>query len=490
MGGSSTINAMIYVRGNKADFDGWAEAGNVGWSYKDVLPYFIKAENNSNPELLDFGYHGYSGYLNVKHTKFRTKLKSKFISAGNEFGWQEGDYNGKTQKVLGSVQYTMDGMFRESTSKAYLNPIRRRKNLHILRNAIVSKINTNGNIAIGVDYYKKGNKYTVLARKEVILSAGAINSPKLLMLSGIGPMDELKKHKIEVLANLPVGQKLADHLFVPIYFQINQNITITPSMWKTNDSIESYVVDKDGPLTTIGAEALTFVNVFNSSESPNLQIILMSNDDSDNTPYFTFLLSNVNPQSEGSVRLKSNDWRDPPVIDPNYFSKEIDFKVFEEGFKLSLQYIKTPSMKKLSPKLFINLYPDCKSPSDNEVNANFVKCIIHHYSSSIFHPVATAKMGTDSDKNSVVTPDLLVKGFTNIRVIDASVMPTITRGNTNAPTIMIAEKGADIIKSLNALWLAVNIINIDISGLRSLTMPGILLGIILLRTFFLFLFRN
>lgn len=453
MGGSSTINAMMYVRGNPADYDDWATTGNPGWSYKDVLPYFIKSENNTVPGLQNNLFHGYNGYLTVGYSMYRTPLAEKYIKAGNEFGWTAGDYNGKTQEKIGYLQTTTNGISRESTSKAYLNPIINRPNLFVIKHAHVTKLSIEGKHVKGVEYYRNGLQHTVFAKVEVILSAGSIDTPKLLMLSGIGPTEELKKHNIKQVADLPVGQNLQDHLLMPIFFEIKSNETIKERHWKSEEAIHEYTIKKNGPLTTTGVEVMAFLNVINKNEPPNLQImfsstppaIIQSQENKKNI--INIFLSNVFPRSRGSVRLRSSNWTHPPLIDPNYFDEDVDFQVFRKGFQLVLDFMKTPSMASLSPKLYTKIYTKCQSKYKPFKLRDYIKCIIMNYSGTIYHPVSTAKMGPKHENNTVVTPDLLVKGFKNLRVIDASIMPRIVRGNTNAPTIMIAEKGADLIKA-------------------------------------------
>ncbi|XP_014284546.1 4-pyridoxate dehydrogenase [Halyomorpha halys] len=444
MGGSSTTNAMLYVRGNKADYDDWAAKGCHGWSYEDLLPYFIKAENNTEPSLAASHYHGVGGPLNVQFPSFFTILRDMFIKAAEEFGWRRGDYNGEWQNVAGYVQTTIAGSSREDTSKAYLNPIKNRKNLFVIKNAIVTKILINNKVTKGVKYNRGGKTYKVFARKEVILSAGAINTPKLLMLSGIGPKDELEMHNIKLIKDLPVGKNLQDHLQVQILFEIDGNMTYN---WRTEKSINQYAKERTGPLTTPTAETMAFLNIHNNShQQPNLQFtwfsgILPTKFDDQKRNIITIIMVNVKPKSVGRVRLESGSCEDMPLIDTNFFSEESDFAVYQKGFEYLLEYMKTPTMLKLSPTLYTEYYHECKGKNQKDL----IRCIISRYSQTIFHPVGTAKMGSE-ETGAVVNPDLQVYGVRNLRVIDASIMPTIPSGNTNAPTIMIAEKGSDLIK--------------------------------------------
>ncbi|CAH1388957.1 unnamed protein product [Nezara viridula] len=445
MGGSSTINAMFYVRGNAADYDGWAALGNPGWSYNDVLPYFIKSENNTEPSLVNSSFHGTNGPQHVQYPNFVSPLRERFVQAAEEFGMQRGDFNGERQDVVGYAQATINGPIRADTARGYLDPIRDRKNLNIIKGSTVTRIIFNNKVAEGVEYYRYGSMYRVSARMEVILSAGSINTPQLLMLSGIGPSDELKRHNIPIVQDLPVGEHLQDHLRLHIYFEINLNDTLTSDVWETTGSIEEYTKDRNGPLTTTGGEAMAFFSTTNSSELPDMQVTWVNHladiIEPQHRNIITTLLCNVKPFSVGSVKLRSAKWYDPPLIDPNYFSDHRDFESFQRGMEYLFQYMKTPTMSKLEPTLYTEVQPECQGMAVEE----FIPCVITHYTATIFHPVSTARMGQEGD--AVVNSYLQVYGISKLRVIDASIMPFIVRGNTNAPAIMIGEKGSDIIKA-------------------------------------------
>lgn len=443
MGGSSTINAMFYVRGNAADYDGWAALGNPGWSYNDVLPYFIKSENNTEPSLESSPFHGTEGPQHVQFPNFVTPLRERYVQAAEEIGMQRGDFNGERQDVVGYVQVTVNGSIRASTARGYLNPIRNRKNLSVIKGSTVTRVITNNKVAEGVEYYRNGSMFRVFARMEVILSAGSINTPQLLMLSGIGPSDELIRHDIPVVQDLPVGKYLQDHLRLLMYFEINGNETLTSDVWETSESIEEYTRDRNGPLTSNGAEAMAFFSTLNNSMLPDMQFtwssVVPETNEIQHRNIVTILLCNVKPYSVGSVRLRSSNWYDPPLIDPNFFSDRRDFESFRRGVEYAVQYMETPTMSKLEPTLYIGYQPDCQGMTMED----FIPCVITHYTATIFHPVSTARMGPEDVVNSY----LQVYGISKLRVIDASIMPLIVRGNTNAPTIMIGEKGSDIIKA-------------------------------------------
>lgn len=442
---------MMYVRGNPADYDGWAELGCTGWSWKSVFPYFIKSENCSEPSLVSSGYHGTNGLQHVQYPRYVSPMREEFVKAGVEFGWRKSDYNGERQSdTIDYVQYTIDGPSRASTSKEYLMPAKDRKNLHIIQRAFATKVILEANTAKGIEYYRGGQIHTVYANKEVIVSAGSIDTPKLLMLSGIGPASELKKHNIKVVADLPVGIGLQDHPLVPMLFKINKPSTINTKVWKTNETIYEYAKERKGPLTTPGGVAMAFFNPLNASDLPSFQIMWHTFTQEMNTPQHENLLrivsAVVHPLSRGSVRLKSADWKDPPLIDPNYYGEEVDWTTMLKGLEQLMEYLKTPTMTKYSPELVLDDQPACKEKAGLS-GPQLISCIMEQYTQTVYHPVATARMGHPRDPRTVLSPNLTVLGFEKLRVVDASVMPFVTRANTNAPTIMVAEKGADMIRA-------------------------------------------
>ncbi|XP_014294504.1 4-pyridoxate dehydrogenase [Halyomorpha halys] len=450
IGGCSTINWMIYNRGNKENYDEWERLGNSGWSYEEVLPYFQRAENMTEECLIGSGWHGTSGPLNVQYPRFVTPLRSDYVKAGEEIGWSFTDYNGGEQNnVIDYLQYTMNGPLRESTVKAYLDPIRSRKNVDIIMNSMVSKVIIEGKTARGVEYHRDGKAYQVLAKKEVILSTGAIETPKLLMLSGIGPVKELKKHNIDVVMDLPVGKHYQDHIHIPIYFEVNELAkTVTESVWKTNKSIMAFVKFKQGPLTMApgGTEATSFFNPLEIGP-PSVQTIYCSatpKEDLGDKQIIKAWVVNIQPLSSGEVRLKSPDFRDPPVLDPNIFCDQTDKKVLEKGIEKLFEFMNSRTMSKYSPKLYTKyVQPKCYGKH----GAEYIACAIAEYSELTDRPFGTARMGSWGS-NAVVSPiDLRVRGLSRLRVVDASVMPKNPGANTNAPVIMIAEKAADMITS-------------------------------------------
>ncbi|XP_014292245.1 glucose dehydrogenase [FAD, quinone] [Halyomorpha halys] len=449
MGGSSTTNAMMYVRGNRADFDEWERAGNPGWGYKSVLPYFLKSENVTAPELQGSPFRSNEGPLSVGYARYKSRFRDDLINAGKDYGLAERDYNGINQNGIGVTQLTVDGPNRCSTSKAFLNPIKNRKNLYIFKNSHATRvlINRSTKKAIGVEFVHKGRRRRAFAVKEIILSAGAINTPQLLMLSGVGPRRHLEQNNISVIADLPVGKNLQDHNLLGIQFLVNEQVNIINSTFLNSSAILEYAKNKSGILTTNGIDALAFFNLKKSdSLPPEIQFHLTTlTPNRDNLPIVVIGLTLLDPKSKGFVRLNSPDPFDKPLIHPNYYGRKSDFKRTVAGVKEAINFMSTDALKRYDPKLVTRTVPTC-APLINVSLDTYLDCYIQYHTRTIYHPIGTAKMGPKSDKSAVVDPELQVYGISHLRVIDASIMPKITRGNTNAPVIMIGEKGADLIK--------------------------------------------
>lgn len=451
LGGSSSTNAMAYVRGNHADYDDWAALGNKGWSAKDVLPYFRRHEDNAD---IDNDYHGRGGELNVEFpSRYRSPFANAFVDACLETGFKRNDdYNGAHQKGAGLFQFTIKDGRRHSAYSAFLQPVMKRKNLTVMTGTHVSKILVSGDRARGVLAGKPGRTpQTFSASKEVILSAGSFASPQLLMLSGIGAKEEMKAHGIDLVRELPgVGKNLQDHLFVPIgalsYQQEGQNHAIRP--WPLAKAFYDYVVHKRGILNSSPLEAVAFGSTSLSPERVDYQLHFSSfhvgegygSDFHDYRTFpsdadgFTVLPSLLRPASSGTLHLRSRHANDHPVIQPNFCSEEADRLVLVEATKKAIEVIDTGAFDAFRKRRFAP--PD--TSSDGAIWNHIQKQV-----ETIYHPVGTCKMG--HDEMAVVDDELRVHGIGGLRIIDASVMPKIVSGNTNAPVYMIAEKAATVI---------------------------------------------
>lgn len=451
LGGCSSTNYMAYVRGNKGDYNHWADLGNEGWSYEEVLPYFKKSEHN---EDISTTYHQQGGELNVSHSKkFLTPYGRRFIAACETEGLKENkDYNGKIQEGAGLLQFTIKNGKRQSTAVAFLHPVKHRKNLSILTNTLTEKVIIENKKAVGVEIIDVNSKrQTIRCHKEVILSAGAFNSPQLLMLSGIGDQSELQQNKVHCLQHLPgVGKNLQDHLMLYVGAMTKQQDGINhyTKPLSTIGALSNYFLFKKGVLTTSPLEAVAFGKSSLHKGSVDYQFhfsALHGGEDFDNldgynpdtyprTDGISILPTLLNPKSSGYVKLSSNKVTDKVIIQPNFLSHQEDQQVILEATKKAIAVLKS---KPLSPYIKKYLYPLNES-SDKALMQHILRIV-----ETVFHPVGTCKMG--KDEMAVVDSQLRVKGIQNLRVIDASIMPKIVSGNTNAPTIMIGEKGADMI---------------------------------------------
>jgi choline dehydrogenase len=440
LGGSSSINAMIYIRGNWRDYDHWHDLGNQGWSAKEVLPYFIKAENQN---ILKNDYHGVGGPLNVTNLRCINPLSRAFVEAGIEAGLPfNQDFNGAEQEGVGFYQVTQKNGKRHSVATAYLKPVLQRQNLTVKTNAQVTKINFSGTQVFGITYLHQGSFDEIKVAKEVILCGGTINSPQLLMLSGVGDAEQLKSLEIPVVVDLPgVGKNLQDHLALPIAYKCTKPISLANA--DTFENVLKYLLFKNGPLTTNVAEAGGFVKTRPELKIHDLQFhfapvyFLNHGFTRPKGHGFTFGPTLLYPQSKGSITLRSNNPLEAPLIQPNYLEKEADLEVLVAGVKLSRRLVQMKAFDAFRGEEFV---PGLQVQDDEEIRA-----YIRNSVETLYHPVGTCKMGNDD--MSVVNSQLQVHGVQGLRVVDASIMPTIIGGNTNAPTIMIAEKAADLIKN-------------------------------------------
>jgi choline dehydrogenase-like flavoprotein len=445
LGGSSAINAMVYIRGNRADYDHWASLGNVGWSYTDVLPYFRRAEDNSH--FVD-EYHGQGGPLGVSNLQTDNPIPQIYLEAARQVGYPiTNDFNGARQDGIGLYQVTQKNGERCSAARAYIQPfVHARPNMRIETKAYVTRILFEGRRAIGVEYNQHGRIRTLFARREVILSAGVFQSPQILMLSGVGDPVALSKHGIEVLHALPgVGRNLHDHPdFVFGYTSddpnfIGASLSETPRLLQ---AIVEYKKNHRGPLATNFAEGGGFLKTRPDLDVPDIQLhfgVALIDDHGRKFHWgsgFSCHVAYLDPKSRGNVWLQSADPMKPPAIDPNFFDSPEDLAALVTGFKMTQALMDAPALKALrTADLFT-----ADVHTDDEIRA-----VLRERSDTVYHPVGTCKMGVN-DPMAVVDPTLKVHGIEGLRVVDASIMPKVVSGNTNAPTIMIGEKAADLIR--------------------------------------------
>jgi choline dehydrogenase len=440
LGGSSSINAMIYVRGNPLDYDCWKSAGNDGWGFADVLPYFKKSENQERGAS---EFHGVSGPMNVADLRAVNPLTRAFLAGAEELGIPRNpDFNGAKQEGTGLNQVTQKGGRRVSAADAFLKPAMKRANLSVVTCAHATRLLLERNRAVGIAYVKDGAAQEARAEAEVILSGGSINSPQLLLLSGIGPADELRRVGVAPHHDLAgVGKNLQDHLMVSV-----GSLCTKPVSLESAESLPNflrYIFFKSGPLVSNVAEAGLFLRTRPELRVPDLQLLF-------GPAYyvnhgltrlrkhaFGFGPTVITPESRGSVTLRSANPLDAPAIRANYLSSDADLRTLVEGVSLARRIAAT---KAFDPYRGEEMTPGKQIARDDEI-AEFIRA----ESQTLYHPVGTCKMGTDA--LAVVDAMLRVHGIAGLRVVDASVMPKIIAGNTNAPTIMIAEKAAEMIRA-------------------------------------------
>lgn len=476
LGGSSSMNAMIYLRGFPHDYEDWAAMGNADWNYETVLEYFKKSENNQAPDMQKYEkYHSTKGPLKVDYYHSGDASRFIFLGAANDAGYMlVHDFNGADTTGFAYAQGTLANGERQSTATAFLVPAATRKNLHVIKHAHVIDLNVDkatGQVT-GVNFsYNSTKHFVAKAKKEVVLSAGAINTPQILMLSGIGPKDQLTKHNIPVVKDLPgVGQNLQDHVYVPMFFALKK-FTHTVDAEILSDQLFMYLTHRNGPFASVGSVDLTgFVDTKNvNGTKPDIEYHHHSFERKN--PAFMFFLRALgyhdmiikqlmdenekyhvsvawvvvsNPKSKGEIRLRSNEPAEKPNIIPNYFGEKEDLDTVVRGIKIYADFENSRTFKDNDGHLIDLKLPECEKLEFK--STEFWECYSKMMSTTLYHPTSTAKMGPNTDKLAVVDSRLNVKGMKGLRVADASVMPKIITTNTNAASIMIGERAADFIK--------------------------------------------
>jgi len=446
LGGSSAINAMVYIRGHKWDYDHWASLGNTGWSYADVLPYFKRSENNTE---FDGEYHGKGGPLNVTRLQSDNPVQQLFLQGARELQLPiRDDFNGAEQEGLGIYQVTQKNGERWSAARGYIHPFMgKRNNLRVETDAYATRILFDGKRAVGVEYTQGDQSKQIRARREVILSSGAFQSPQLLMLSGVGDAAELQQDGIASVHHLPgVGKNLQDHPDFIFGYTSNEPYFAGlsfPGIARIIKGIGQYRRERRGPMTSNIAEAGGFLKTRPDVEVPDIQLhfcTALVNDHGRKPRWGTGFSCHVcllRPKSRGSVWLQSADPNDAPAIDPNFLGEDEDLETMVAGFKLTRRLMEAPTLKSLQTSDFFTK----DVHSDDEI-----RHALRNRVDTVYHPVGTCKMGVN-DSMAVVDPKLKVHGMQGLRIVDASIMPTLIGGNTNAPSIMIGEKAADMIKA-------------------------------------------
>jgi choline dehydrogenase len=448
LGGSSSINAMLYIRGVAWDYDHWRQLGNDGWSYLDVLPYFKRSQHQERggSDMHGPDLHGRGGPLNVADQLTVNPTSRVFLEACQQAGHPlTTDFNGDTQNGVGLYQVTQKKARRWSTASAYLRPAQERGNVTVLTEAQVARVRIEAGRATGIDYRHAGNDHVATATREVILSGGAVNSPQLLLLSGIGPADQLKALGIKVQADVPgVGGNLQDHLDASTLYHCTTRETFDTA--NKLATLGRYLLTKSGPGTSPIAEAGGFLKTQSGLADPDIQLHFIPAFviDHGRTKLkkngFTLHVCQLRPESRGTIQLRSADPFEHPMIDPNYLSVRRDVETLIAGTKMAREIF---AQKAFDSRRGDELEPGVGKRTDAEIEA-----WLRHRSETIYHPVGSCKMGPDNDRAAVVDPQLRVRGVVGLRVVDASIMPTLIGGNTNAPTIMIAEKAADLIRGI------------------------------------------
>jgi choline dehydrogenase len=442
LGGSSSINGMVYIRGQAEDFDHWRQLGNTGWSFDDVLPYFKRAEHQTRGAD---AFHGTDGPLCVSDVPDRHPICEAFIRSAVELGFaRNDDFNGASQEGVGYHQTTTRNGRRCSTAVGYLRPAMQRSNLQVMTGALTEKIVFDGRRATGVIFRRDGRVVTARAGREVILCGGAVNSPQLLMLSGIGPREHLTELGIPVLHHLPgVGQSLQDHYSAPIKLKCLMPITVNDVMQSNVRKVKvglQYMMFKNGPLAMATSPAALFARTRPELASPDIKCSISPfsaerpQDGLHPWSGFTMIAYQLRPESRGHIKLKTANPADPPAVYPNYLATDTDQRAIVAGLKLCRRLLANPHLQRFIESEFL---PGPAVQTDEQL-LDFAR----RRGGTVYHPTSTCKMG--NDPMAVVDPELQVHGVEALRVADASIMPTVVSGNTNAATIMIGERVADM----------------------------------------------
>ena len=476
VGGSSVINIMIATRGNKRNYDYWESLGNTGWGYESILPYFLEIEDMRIPELVkDKKYHSTGGELAISRNPYRTPLAEAFVEGGKEMGYREVDYNGEYQTGFSYLQTTGKNGTRWSASTAFLHPIKNRKNFHLKKRSLVTRIliDPSDKQAYGVEFVQNNRKYIVRASKEVIVSGGAINSPQLLMLSGIGPKKHLQDFGIPVIEDLNVGYNLMDHPgVISISFLVNQSVgLIVDEMLSNGETLKEYLNYHMGKFSVPAiCEAIALIDTKNPDNidgDPDLELLFFAGsigieltlykafniDDRVNDLLykpifnkhsFTVVPLTLKPRSRGRVMLKSRNPSDPPLIYHNFYEDPYDLEMQLIGLKKIIELSKTKAFQKYGSRLSEIPVPGCEHLRFG--SDDYWRCVIRHFSIAIWHLSGTCKMGPVTDPGAVVDARLRVYGVKGLRVADASIMPMVPAAHTNIPSMVVGVKAADMIK--------------------------------------------